>query len=76
MKKSKSSPAVQEVKDLVLLLQWPGLLLWCRVNPWPRNFHVPRVWQEKKKRKRRKKSKSQCHNTLHVSIFAHMHIYV
>ena len=29
------------IKDLALSLQWLGLLLWCRFNPWPRNFHLP-----------------------------------
>ena len=30
----------QWVKDPVLSLQWLGSLLWCRFDPWPRNFHV------------------------------------
>ena len=34
---------VQQVKDLVLTLQWLGLLLWCEMGPWPGNFHMPRV---------------------------------
>ena len=33
----------QQVKDLVLSLQWP------RFNPWPRNFHMPWVWQKTNK---------------------------
>ena len=28
---------VQQVKDLVLSLQWLRSLLWCRFSPWPRN---------------------------------------
>ena len=24
----------QRVKDLALSLQWRGLLLWCKFNPW------------------------------------------
>ena len=31
---------VQWVKDLVLSLQRLGLLLWCRFDPWLRNFHM------------------------------------
>ena len=32
---------VQWVKELVLSLQWLILLLWHRLDPWPRNFHIP-----------------------------------
>ena len=39
----------QQLKDLVLSLQHLGLLLWCRFNPWPRNFHMSQAWQKKKK---------------------------
>ena len=38
----------QWVKDPALLLQGLGLLLWRRLDPWPRNLHVLRVWQKKK----------------------------
>ena len=38
-----SSLAAQWVKDLALSLPWPGLLLWCRFDPWPGNFHMPQV---------------------------------
>lgn len=38
---------VQQVKDLILSLQW--LLLWRGFNPSPRKFHTPQMWQEKKK---------------------------
>ena len=31
---------VQQVKDLVLSLQWFGSLLWHKFEPWPRNFHM------------------------------------
>ena len=37
----------QWVKDLVLSLLWLRLLLWCRFNPWPRNFHVLQAWPNK-----------------------------
>ena len=36
-----SSLVAQQVKDLVLSLQWPRLLLWCGFHPWPRDFHMP-----------------------------------
>ena len=39
----------QWVKDLVSL-QWLGLLLWCRFDPWPRNFHISRAWPGKTKK--------------------------
>ena len=40
----------QWVKDLVLSLQWLGLLLWCGFDPWPRNFHMLEVQPKKKKK--------------------------
>ena len=33
----------QWVKDLVLSLQQLMWLLWCRFDPWPGNFHMPRA---------------------------------
>ena len=41
----------QWVKDPALPLQQLGWLLWCEFDPWPGNFHMPRVWQKKKKKK-------------------------
>ena len=38
-----------EVKDSA------SSLLWHRFNPWPGNFHMPRVRQKKKKKGRSKK---------------------
>ena len=38
-KGNPSSLVAQEVKDLVLLVLQLRLLLWCRFDPWPRNFH-------------------------------------
>ena len=46
---------MQWVKDLVLSLVWPWLLLWPRFYPWPRNFHMPQAQTKKKKKKERKK---------------------
>ena len=31
---------MQWVKDPVLSLQWLRFLLWCRFDPWSRNFHM------------------------------------
>ena len=36
-------PGSLEVKDLALSLVWLGSLLWCRFDPWPRNFCMPRA---------------------------------
>ena len=36
----RSSLVAQWVKDLALLLQWLGLLLWQGFSLWPRNFHM------------------------------------
>ena len=52
MKRQKSLVA-QWVKDPVLSLLWLGLILWCRFNAWPRNFHMP--WVQPKKLKKKKK---------------------
>ena len=38
--KLRNSLVVQQVKALALSLQWLGLLLWLRLDPWPRNFHM------------------------------------
>ena len=43
----RSSLVVQWVKDLALSLQQLGLLLWCRFDPWPGNYHMLWVWPEK-----------------------------
>ena len=37
----------QWVKDPMLSLQQFGSLLWCRLDPWPGNFHMPGVGQKK-----------------------------
>ena len=50
---NRSSHVVQQVEDLALTLQWLRSLLWCMLNPWPRNFHMPRRGQKKKKRKKK-----------------------
>ena len=52
----------QGVKDLALL-QWPGLLLWCGLDPWPRNFPMLQVqWKKKKKKRKKEKKKTQSRN--------------
>ena len=38
----------QQVRDLVLSLQWLGLLLWAGLDPWPKNFYKLWVWPKKK----------------------------
>ena len=35
---------VQWVKDLLLLQLWCRSPLWLRLDPWPGNLHMPRVW--------------------------------
>ena len=43
-------PAVtQWIKGLVLSLHQLRLLLWHKLDPWPRNFHM--LWVQPKKRK-------------------------
>ena len=51
-----SSLPVQQVKDPVLSLQWPGSMLWWGFEPWPRNFHMPQGQPKKKKNKKKKAS--------------------
>lgn len=36
---------IEQVKDLALLLQWLGLLLWHEFDPRPENFHLMKVQQ-------------------------------
>ena len=38
----------QQVKDLVVSLLWLGSLLWCGLDPWPGNFHMPWAWRQNK----------------------------
>ena len=42
---------VQQVKDLVLLQLWHRLHVCLKFDPWPRNFHTPRVWSNGGKKK-------------------------
>ena len=43
-----SSLVVQQFKDLALPLLWLRLLLWHRLNPQSRNFHM--LWAQPKKK--------------------------
>ena len=54
----------QWVKDPALSLQRLGLLLWCRFNPWPRNFCTLQVQPKKKKKKRSAKMGIVCYPAL------------
>ena len=43
-----SSLVRQWIKDPGLSLQQLESLLWCKFNPWPRNFHMPQLWPKNK----------------------------
>ena len=43
------------VKDLMLSLQWLGLLLWYTFDPWPGNFHMPSAQPKEGKKKNKNK---------------------
>ena len=58
--RERSSHVAQQVKDLVLSLQWLRSLLWHGFNPWPGNFHMLQV-QPKKKKKNEGKIKTFLH---------------
>lgn len=45
----RSSLVAQWVKDLALLLQWLGSLLWWEFDSWPKNFSMLRAWLGVKK---------------------------
>ena len=47
----RSSPVAQQVTDPALSLQQLGSLLWHRFDPWPGNFHMLQMWQNKTKAK-------------------------
>ena len=49
----------QQVKDLVLSLQWLGSLLRHRINPWPRNLLMRQVQPKKKKKKKETKKEKK-----------------
>ena len=59
----------QWVKDLVLLLQWLGLLLWHRFDPWPMKFHMP--WMQTKKKEKKKKEKILSFQLTYFSLFCY-----
>ena len=44
---------VRWVKDLALLLQWLGSLLWHGFTSWPKYFNMPQVWRPEKKKKKK-----------------------
>ena len=54
---SGSSLVAQWVKDPMLSLQWLRLLLWRRLDPWPRNFCMPQAQPKKEKNQKTKKDK-------------------
>ena len=45
---------VLKVKDPAFSLQQLGSLLWCGFDPWPRNIHLSKNWQKKKRNKEKK----------------------
>ena len=49
---SREFPVAHWDKDLVLSVQCLGLLLWCRLDPCPGNFHMLQAWPKKKKKER------------------------
>ena len=51
---SDGIPWSQWVKNPVLSLLWPGSLQWHGFNPWPGNFHMPWVKQNKTKQNKTK----------------------
>ena len=59
----ESSAQPSRLKDPVLLQLRCRSHLWLRLNPWSRNFHMPRVWPLKKK----KKNASLFQKKVHVS---------
>ena len=46
----RSSLVTLWIEDLVLSLQWLGLLLWHEFIPWPENSHMLQAWFKKKKK--------------------------
>ena len=62
LQKLRFSPSLAQgngLKDPVLLQLWYGLLLWLRLNSWPRNFHMPWVLPLKKERRKEKKNQTK-----------------
>ena len=46
------------IKNPGLSFSWLRLLLWCKFDPWPWNFHMLQAWPKRKKEKRKKKKRS------------------
>ena len=53
----------RQLKDIASLL-WLGLLLWCGLDSWPRNFHMLQVWPKRG----REREKIMIRKTLKYSI--------
>ena len=52
--RERSSHVAQQVKDLVLSLQWLGSLWWHGLNPWHGNYQT---WKEQQKKKKKNEGK-------------------
>ena len=48
---SRSSLVAQQVKGLVLSLQWLGSLLWRWMDSWPANIHMVWAWPKGEKKR-------------------------
>ena len=43
----------------MLSAQQLGSLLWCGIDPWPRNFHMQQAQPKKERKKERKKEEKE-----------------
>ena len=44
----------ERVKNLINVTTVAWVAAVAQVNPWPRSFHVPQLWQKKKKKEKQK----------------------
>lgn len=74
-RKERSSPVAQWIKDPILSLQWPRLLLQHRFDPWPGNFYRPWAQPKKEKEKMVTVVMDVLTNLIVVNVLQYIHIY-
>ena len=60
-----------QAKDLALSPQWPGSLLWCRLSPWLRNYHMPWAWP---KIQTKKTERASYHHGVHFKYLINLYV--
>ena len=69
-KMPRNSLVAQQVKDLVLSLQWLGSLLWCGFDTWTQSLHMS--WARPGKKKKKEVCKThRCLRWINIIVLSH-----